>query len=411
MANESYESFAKTLQKEIEDEEGIKFGLIQEHTFANITQKNENGELEYIGSKASEKIFNFFIDKGYVQSNGKVTEELKLAIAENKIEVPEKFAHVKDGITNAARKATKELNIKNINDKRKVKLNKKVYLSPEFKEFWDKIKYKTTYAVDFSTPELTQKCVKAMGEQLDVKPPKLISTKAQVGITDSGVSATEKERKVVHADNEKVPLPDIITFLQNETYLTRRTIVDILIKSDTLNQFKKNPQQYMDETLKIISAKMRHLLVDGIKYTKMGDNEYYAQELFENTELFGYLSKNMIESQHSVYDHVIYDSQNEADFAERFENDTNVTLYAKLPGWFTIPTPLGSYNPDWAVLLDKNGEQKLYFVLETKGNVDFESLRQTEADKIKCGKKHFEALSQDVEFKAVDNFNSFIENI
>jgi len=166
----------------------------------------------------------------------------------------------------------------------------------------------------------------------------------------------------------------------------------------------------MNEILKIISSKMRHLLVDGIKYTKIGDSEYYAQELFENTELFGYLSKNMMESEHSIYDHVIYDSQNEADFAERFENDDNIILYAKLPSWFKIPTPLGSYNPDWAVLLDKNGEKKLYFVLETKGNVEYESLRQTEADKIRCGKKHFEALGSEVEFKVADNYNAFIEN-
>lgn len=410
MANESYESFAKSLQNEIEDEEGIKFGLIQKHTFANITQKNEKGEHEYIGSEASEEIFNFFKDKGYIKANGKVTDELKQIIAENNLEVPEKFDHLKDAITIAATKATKGINIKNINDKRRVKLNKKVYLSSEFKEFWNKIKYKTTYAVDFSTSELIDKCATAMDERIDVKHPKLISTKAKVDITDGGVLTTENERKVVHAEDERVPLPDIITFLQNKTYLTRRTIVKILIKSGTLDQFKRNPQQYMDETLKIISSKMRHLLVDGIKYTKIGDNEYYAQELFENTELFGYLSKNMMESKHSVYDHVIYDSQNEADFAERFENDQNVILYTKLPGWFKIPTPLGSYNPDWAVLLDKDGEQKLYFVLETKGNVDFESLRQTEADKIKCGKKHFEALDTDVEFKAVDNYKKFIEN-
>ncbi len=153
------------------------------------------------------------------------------------------------------------------------------------------------------------------------------------------------------------------------------------------------------------------MIVDGIKYTKVGDNEYYAQELFENTELFGYLSKNMLESQRSVYDHVIYDSENEANFAERFENDENVILYTKLPIWFKIPTPLGSYNPDWAVLIEKDGEKKLYFVLETKGNIQYESLRQTESDKIQCGKKHFEALGSAVEFKAIDDYDKFIENI
>lgn len=410
MANESYENFAKTLQKEIEDDVGIKFGLIQPYTFANITQKNEKGKLEYLGSKASKEIFKFFEERGYINSKGKVTDYLRLAIADNTLIVPEKFEHVKDAINNAAKKATNELNIKPAKEKRKVQLNKKVYLSSDFKEFWDKIKYKTTYAVNFSTPELISKCATAMDEQLDVKPPKLISTKATVDIKDSGVTTIEKERKFVHSDGEQAPLPDIITFLQNETYLIRQTIVEILIKSRTLKQFKKNPQQYMDETLKIISSKMRHLIVDGIKYTKLGNNEYYSQELFENTELFGYLSRNMLESKHSVYDHVIYDSKNEANFAERFENDENIILYTKLPNWFKIPTPIGSYNPDWAVLLDVDDEKKLYFVLETKGNVQVESLRQSEHDKILCGKKHFEALGDEVNFEVADSFNTFIEN-
>src|SRR5690606_25476508 len=108
-----------------------------------------------------------------------------------------------------------------------------------------------------------------------------------------------------------------------------------------------------------------------------------------NTELFGYLSRNMIESNRSIYDYVIYDSDNEKSFAKKFEQDNNILLYAKLPPWFKIPTPLGSYNPDWVVLINKNNEQKLYFVLETKANTQIESLRQSEADKIRCGKKHF----------------------
>jgi len=411
MANESYEDFAKTLQKEIEDDEGIKFGIIQKHTFASISFENDKGELEHLGSQASEEIFNHFKDKGYIDAKGKVQDELKIAIKQKAVEIPEKYQQFKEDIEAAARKLTKKLDIKNLNDKKEVKINKQVYLSEEFKAFWDKIKYKTTYAVDFDSQELINNCSKAMDENLDVKTPKLIYTKAGLLIKGKGIESFEKQHGVVHSEEDEILLPDIITFLQNETYLTRRTLVDILIKSDTLKQFKRNPQQYMEDTLKIISSQMNHMIVDGIKYTKIGDSEYYAQELFNETELFGYLSKNMLESERSVYDHVIYDSEIEKGFAERFEEDENIILYAKLPPWFKIPTPLGSYNPDWAVLLDKEGEQKLYFVLETKGNVDIGSLRQTEADKIKCGKKHFEALSQDVEFKAVDNFNSFIENI
>jgi len=411
MANESYEDFANTLQKEIEDDEGIKFGIIQKHTFASISYKNEKGELKHLGSQASEEIFNHFKDKGYINAKGKIQDELKIAIKQKFVEVPEEYEEHKEDIIAAARKLTKKLDIKNLNDKREVKLNKQVYLSNDFKELWDKIKYKTTYAVDFDSKELIENCSKAMDENLDVKTPKLIYTKAGLLIKGKGIESFEKQHGVVHSEEDEILLPDIITFLQNETYLTRKTIVDILIKSDTLKQFKRNPQQYMEDTLKIISSGMNHMIIDGIKYTRIGDNEYYAQELFEETELFGYLSKNMLESKHSVYDHVIYDSEVEKGFAERFDEDENILLYTKLPPWFKINTPLGGYNPDWAVLINKDDEKKLYFVLETKGNIQFESLRQTESDKIKCGKKHFEALGNDVEFRTADNYNTFIENV
>ena len=151
------------------------------------------------------------------------------------------------------------------------------------------------------------------------------------------------------------------------------------------------------------------MIVDGIKYTKIGDEEYYAQELFEKEELTGYLSKNMMESKKSVYEYVVYDSANEESFAASFEDNQSVKLYAKLPNWFTIATPLGTYNPDWVVLIDVDGEEKLYFVLETKGNIMFDALRPTEAAKIKCGQKHFEALGN-VLFKETDNFEDFIED-
>lgn len=151
------------------------------------------------------------------------------------------------------------------------------------------------------------------------------------------------------------------------------------------------------------------MIVDGIKYTKIGDEEYYAQELFEKEELSGYLSKNMIASTKSVYEYVVYDSGNEESFAERFEKSKQVKLYAKLPGWFKVPTPLGSYNPDWAVLIEMNGQDKLYFVLETKGNTLSEALRPTESAKIKCGHKHFEALGREAIFEEIDDFNTFIE--
>ena len=232
-----------------------------------------------------------------------------------------------------------------------------------------------------------------------------------MGIEKSGANTKEVNRNVLDVEEHQFVLPDIITFLQNETKLTRRTLVDILKKSKRLDDFKKNPQQFMDEVAKIIKRKMRLKIVDGIKYQKLGNDEYYAQELFESQELYGYLSKNMIQSEKSVYDYIIYDSDVEAEFAKKFENNEDVQMYVKLPDWFKIDTPLGGYNPDWAVLIEKDGTERLYFVVETKGNILAEELREREYRKIQCGHKHFEALGNGVVFTESDNFKEFKENI
>jgi type III restriction enzyme len=397
------------LQKEYETEGGIRFGIVETHLFANIPVKQEDGSIEYLGQKASEAIFMGFLNNGYIDEAGRVQDRLKIDIKDNKLNVPEEYDYVKAEIMALAKKVCGGLNIKNNDDKRSIKLNKQVYLDPEFKNLWNKIKYKTTYSVDFDSEKLIDKCCKEMQTNLSVGSAKLIYTKAGLDISAGGVVAEESDRYAVGLKNLQGNLPDAIAYLQNETNLTRKTIVDILIRSKTLHLFKKNPQRYLEQVAQIITAKMRHMIVDGIKYTKIGDDEYYAQELFENEELTGYLHKNMIESKKSVYEYVVYDSANEKSFAKSFEKNKRVKLYAKLPGWFTIPTPLGSYNPDWAVLIDANGKDKLYFVLETKANTMFDALRPMESAKIKCGKKHFEALGNQVTFKETCSFENFID--
>lgn len=409
MANESYEDFAETLQKEYETETGIKFGIVESHLFANIPVKQEDGRVKHLGQKASEAIYKQFIDNGYIDDVGKVQDKLKTAIKNNDIDISEEFEPVKAEITALARKVSGSLNIKNNSDKKSVRLNKQVYLDPEFKELWDRIKYKTTYSVDFDSEMLIEECCKEMQNSLSVSSAKLVYTKAGLNISAGGVLAEESDRYAVAMDSLQENIPDIIAYLQNETNLTRKTIVEILLRSKSIDLFKKNPQRYMEQVVQIISAKMRLMIVDGIKYTKIGDDEYYAQELFETEELTGYLSKNMIESKKSVYEYVVYDSANEESFATNFENNNSVKLYAKLPGWFTIATPLGTYNPDWVVLIEVDGKDKLYFVLETKGDIMFDTLRPTEDAKIKCCRKHFEALGNKVAFKDIDNFNDFIE--
>lgn len=409
MANESYEEFAEALQKEYETETNIKFGIVESHLFANIPVKQEDGSVKYLGQTASETIYKQFIDNGYVDESGKVQDKLKIAIKNNSIKISEEFEAIRSEITSFVKKVCSTLNIKNNKDKETIKLNKQVYLDPDFKDLWDRIKYKTTYYVDFDTEKLIEECCKEMKNSLFVSSAKLIYTKAGLDISAGGVVAEESDRYAISLDNIQENIPDIIAYIQNETNLTRKTIVEILLRSKTIYLFKKNPQRYMEQAVQIITAKMRLMIVDGIKYTKIGNDEYYAQELFETKELTGYLSKNMIKSEKSVYEYVVYDSEKEESFATAFEKNNSVKLYAKLPSWFTIATPLGTYNPDWVVLIEAEGKDRLYFVLETKGDTMFDVLRPKEEAKIKCGRKHFEALGNEVDFEDIDNFNDFME--
>ena len=411
MANESYEDFAKKLQKEYETDEGIRFGFIEKHTFANITVTDENGEVSYLGAKKSDVIYKAFEENGYIDNKGKVQDKLKKALKDNTLEVPDEVKNSLSAITVVCKKISGNLNIKPASEKKSISLNKQIYLNPDFKELWDRIKYKTAYSVSFDSAELIKKCSEEMKANLSTSSAKLIYSKAELKHTAGGLDTTEKVHTAVSSGEETQLLPDIVTYLQVNTSLTRRTLVAILKDSGTLDMFKKNPQRYMEDVCKIITANMKAMLVDGIKYTKLGDDEYYAQELFDTEELTGYLEHNMIEAKKSVYEYVVYDSDNEAEFAQKFEANEDIKLYAKLPDWFKISTPLGSYNPDWAVLIEKDGDKKLYFVLETKANVSEQALRQTEYQKIKCGKKHFEALGNTVAYQATDNFNKFVENI
>ena len=203
-----------------------------------------------------------------------------------------------------------------------------------------------------------------------------------------------------------------MTYLQNETNLTRKNIVDILIKSGKLQGFKNNPQKFIDGAIKIIKKVMSMFIVDGIKYQKLGSEFYYAQECFEDQELYGYLSSNMIENREnkSIYTHTVYDSTIEENFAIEFNRNEKVKLFTKLPSWFKINTPLGTYNPDWAVLIVEENEEKLYFVVESKGSDLGLDIKTSESSKIECAKKHFAEISTEVQLVQSHNFRNFSEH-
>lgn len=410
MANESYEDFAKSLQKEYEDNAGIKFGFIKKHSFANIKEEKD-GKEQFIGESKSQKIYDFLEEKDYVDKKGKVTNRLKVELEENLFEVPEEFKELEDKIKISLQKMVSSLNIQNANDKKIVKPNKEVILSPEFEELWNNIKYKTNYSVNVDTDKLIELCSNEIKNNLRIDRAKLNYTKATTDIGYDGISVRETDANTEVIDTVYEVLPDILTSLQNETDLTRRTIARILDKSDTFDKFETNPQKYIEEVSQIINRKKRLLLVDGIKYTRIGDDAYNYQELFIDKELTGYLSKNLYKADRATHEYIVYDSKVEKTFAEKFETDEKVKLYAKLPSQFKIKTPLGNYNPDWAVLIEDDDEEKLYFVVESKGSVAIGDLRRLEEKKIECAKQHFDALNTDVTFEAHDNVNRFLGNI
>lgn len=179
--------------------------------------------------------------------------------------------------------------------------------------------------------------------------------------------------------------------MQNETELTRSTLVRILKESGKLADFFVNPQRFMDAVAAILKSELHQLIVDGIKYERMPSivpESEWSMELFRSEELINYLRALQVKK--SVYEYVVYDSEVEREFAQKLDQREDIKLFVKLPGKFEIETPIGKYNPDWAIV--KHNEETIYMVRETKGTKDFLKLRTTEADKVRCGKRHFEAL-------------------
>jgi type III restriction enzyme len=394
IATESYEQFAENLQKEIEKDTGIRFGIVEKHQFATLPTTDQNGIMKPLGVEKSEQLWEYLKENEFLDNKGRVQDSLRTALKENSLNLPREYADQAQGIKDILRKHAGQLDIKNADERITVRTREAVFESEEFKALWDRIKHKTTYRVDFDNEKLIEDSAKAILDCPPITKTRAQFRKADIAIGKGGLMVLETAASGFTTINEmNIELPDLLTDLQDKTNLTRRSIVEILRRSRRLNDFKRNPQQFIDLSVEAINRTKRLALVDGIRYQCMGKDHYYAQELFEKEELTGYL-KNTLKTQKSVYEHVIYDSAGvERKFAEDLEANEAVKVFAKLPGWFKIQTPLGTYNPDWAVLVEIGGQEKLYFVVETKGSNWWDDLRHKEGAKIKCGEKHFAEIS------------------
>ena len=255
----------------------------------------------------------------------------------------------------------------------------------EFRELWERIKHKTRYQVEFATPEVVKLAAKRLGEQPQVSSARIAIERNEMNVTTEGIAETPRAARTVEVESGPPAMPDVIGYLQRESELTRSTLTEILMASKRVADVLRNPQQFMEQAARAIQQVKQELMVDGIKYERIA-GQSYDMMLFKNEEVEGYLSR-MVAVKNSVLNYVEFDSELERQFAEELDARDDIRLFVKLPDWFRVKTPLGDYNPDWAIV--KENDRKVYLVRETKGTTDAAGLRPAEKMKTKCGKRHF----------------------
>jgi len=285
--------------------------------------------------------------------------------------------------------------IVNKKEVRTAKLKQGWRLNEDFKELWSRIKHKTRYAVDYQTNVLIEKAAKNLAARDKIAQSKIRVQKGGIGMSGEGVGTQLLSVREADADDyQTINVPDLLGYLQTKTELTRKTIAEILIRSGRLNEVHHNPQQFLEQAQQAIEVELRGLMIDGIKYEKINGQEY-EMLLFEEREIFG-SDLNQVLVENSIYDEVFVDSEVERQFAEAMSTRTDIKLFIKLPGWFMVDTPIGTYNPDWAIV--KENDAKVYLVRETKGTKEQLKMRGSEWAKIQCGKAHFDTLKVDFDY-------------
>lgn len=274
---------------------------------------------------------------------------------------------------------------------------------PLFLAIWEKLKTKTTYRVKYDTEELIRNAGQAIKNLPKIEKPSVYSIKNEVVITSSGIASQYKGDRISTSQSDYV-IPDMLGYIQRHTELTRNTIMRIIAESGRINDLAVNPQLFMDLAIASIKRELHKMMIDGIEYRRLGDCTY-EMRLFEDWETYkDEVTFEVSKRDKTIYDNFIpLDSAVENRFAQDCESSDQVKFYFKLPCWFKIPTPIGNYNPDWAVVFED--DNRIYFVAETKDTgtptVDISKLRADEQAKIKCGAAHFR-LFPDLDYQVVN---------
>lgn len=421
IASESYDSFAKGLQSEIADAVSDRPKAVTVDLFVGKVIKDNNGNEQVVDYSMANAIQFDLIVNGYIDKKGILTDkyyedkangEIKVAeeVADSAASVIEIIDSIYDSRTMQPENARSN-NVELVVDESKLAM-------PEFKALWSKINSKSVYVVDFDTDELVRKAIDSLDRKLRVSK---IYFKVETGAMEqirskdelvSGESFVKEESASygnITPSNSNVKY-DLIGKLVDDTGLTRKAIIQILkgIKPTVFNQFKENPEEFIIKASALINDQKATSIIEHITYDVM--DEKYGTDVFTDPTIKGRLGTNAMKAKKHLYDHIVYDSTNERDFATELDVNKDVAVYVKLPDGFYISTPVGHYNPDWAIAFYEGTVKHIYFVAETKGSMNSMQLRLIEESKIHCAREHFKAISNgEVVYDVVDSYKTLLD--
>ncbi len=394
IANESYDEFAASLQKEYEEDCGVTFGKVPMLAFKELVTLVD-GEDKAFSREQSKQVFDELIGNGILDKNGKITDKFAPNQAGFTLGLSANLHEQEAAVISILQGYELSRHIRKDEEPKKMKLKKQVLLDPDFEALWERIKHKTTYNVNYKTADLIRACAATIKAMPKIEAVKVAVNEGALAVEVKGVTTTNIRNQDIKIEYTG-GLPDMLAYLQKQTELTRRTLVETIKESGRVAEFAVNPQRFMDEVAAIINKELHKLMIGGIEYEKLTVGEtYYSMRRFEDDDLKEYFEQ-CISVQKSIFETIPYDSEVERKFAEALDKRDDIRLFVKLPAWFKIETPIGTYNPDWAIV--KHGDEKVYLVRETKGDTfKTKGGRAGELEKINCGRKHFEALGVDFE--------------
>ena len=423
IASESYDSFAKGLQTEMADAVADRPRAVTVDLFVGKVIKDDKGNEQVIDQDTASAIHYDMIVNGYIDRKGVLTDKYYEDKANGEIKVAEEVAdsaasviEIVDSIYDARSMQPENARSNNV----ELQVDEDKLAMPEFKALWSKINSKSVYVVDFDTDELIRKSIASLDAKLSVSK---IYFRVESGAMDTIKSKEElvsgasfvKEKSasygVTITANSNVKY-DLIGKLVDETRLTRKAVIAILqgIQPHVFNQFKDNPEEFIVKAAALINDEKATAIIEHITYDVL--DEHYGMDVFTDPTIKGKLGVNAMKAKKHLYDHIVYDSSNERDFATDLDTNTDVAVYVKLPDGFYISTPVGHYNPDWAIAFYEGKVKHIYFVAETKGSMSSMQLRLIEESKIHCAREHFKAISNgNVVYDVVDSYKSLWEKV